>query len=98
MASKTSESEMVECSKCQGSGTYLHFGACFQCNGRGKHFPFKNSKPSAWWAKQCICFDASMSDMLCHIHSYQECIANRSQLANELRADAEYRAFAAKAN
>jgi DnaJ-class molecular chaperone len=23
------------CGKCNGSGTFLHFGACFECNGTG---------------------------------------------------------------
>ena len=27
----------VDCSKCNGTGSYLHYGGCFRCDGRGYH-------------------------------------------------------------
>lgn len=27
----------IDCSKCNGTGSYLHHGPCFRCDGRGYH-------------------------------------------------------------
>jgi hypothetical protein len=87
--------ETVECSKCGGSGEYLHFGKCFRCNGTGRHAPFSEQKVTAWWTKVCLCRsnDPINDNVFCSLHGFSEWSAAQEQLKAELRADAEYRRF-----
>jgi hypothetical protein len=70
---------LVECWKCSGTGQYLHFGTCYACKGTGKRHEQKQSTGKAWWMLECICLNPSTQDLLCHIHTYAECIAARKQ-------------------
>ena len=64
-----------QCWKCGGTGEYRPFGTCYACSGTG--VAKRAQKPTAWWTKVCICEDKSMQMILCHIHSYDECMAAR---------------------
>jgi DnaJ-class molecular chaperone len=76
-------SERTKCWKCNGTGEYKPFGTCYACSGTGIAKPA--ARPTAWWTKECICvnpqFDGSGGgvEMLCHVHSYDECIARRTR-------------------
>jgi hypothetical protein len=70
---------LVACWKCQGTGQYLHFGTCYACKGTGKRLAPKQQTGKAWWMRECICLNPSVQDVLCHIHSYDECIDARER-------------------
>jgi hypothetical protein len=76
-------SALVECWKCGGTGQYLHFGTCYACQGTGKRREQKQPAggSKAWWMLECICLNPETQDLLCHIHTYAECIAARDAQA-----------------
>jgi hypothetical protein len=48
----------VKCWKCQGSGSYLHYGPCFRCGGSGQERHDALGFPRDWSDEQCAAFAA----------------------------------------
>ena len=94
MAHNTTRTQAtVECTRCSGSGEYLHFGKCFRCNGTGRMAPQAEVKLQAWWLKGCVCYDPAAQEVFCSQHGFAETFARRDSIGPELAADAAYQAY-----